>query len=266
MKKKISFLITHYNRFENLDFCIKAIQNANVPFDYEIVISDDGSEKEIQEKIKDLNVDQISISLKNEGLAHNINKGMRACNGDFIFYCQDDFYINYESNFGNVLEEAVELLALDKLEMVRFRSNYKFPYLIPLSKTVFRIPKFSITNFLVNAFQYSDNPFLIRKDFYEKFGFYMEDTSSDYGEAEFAIRIFRSKARIGIVNNGLIKDLDFSTSVIRTNDRSSEKIQKKSIKKIKQYLRAARMHFEFICYSSQNRGLITYKNKYKNRF
>ena len=264
MKKKISFLITHYNRFENLEICINAIRNSNIKFDYEIVISDDGSKKEIRDSINGLAVDQKIISEKNYGLAHNINKGMKACTGDFIFYCQDDFLINYESNFAEVLEEAVSLLILDKLDLIRFRANYTFPHLISLSKSVFRIPKFAFENFLVNAFQYSDNPFLIKKGFYEEFGTYLESTSPDYGETEFAIRIFRSNARIGIINNGLIRDLDSSVSVIRGNDALAKKKQNKSIKKIKQYLRALRMHFEFICYNSKNRRLITYKNKYKN--
>jgi len=264
MKKTISFLITHYNRFENLEFCINAIQNSNINFDYEIVISDDGSEQETQNKIRNLKVDQKIFSSKNFGLGHNINKGMKACKGDFIFYCQDDFYIDNESNFANVLEESVALLVLNKVDLIRFRANYTFPYLIPLSKSVFRIPKFSFKNFLVNAFQYSDNPFLIRRDFYENFGFYMENTSPDYGEAEFGIRIFRSNARIGKVSNGLIKDLDSSVSIIRTSSEFPNKRQKKSKKKLKQYLRAIRMHFEFIFYNSIKRGLITYKNKFKN--
>jgi glycosyltransferase involved in cell wall biosynthesis len=254
MEKKISFLITHYNRFENLEICINAIRSSNIKFDYEIVISDDGSKKEIQDKILALNVDQKIMSPKNRGLAHNINKGMKACKGDFIFYCQDDFLINYESNFDEVFKEALFLLDSKVVDLVRFRANYIFPYLVPISKSVFR----------TNAFQYSDNPFLIRNDFFNNFGVYLEGTSPDYGEAEFAIRIFKSNARISIVNNGLIKDLEFSESVIRTNNGLKTKKTNKSIKRIKQYLRALRMHLEVVCYDPEKRGLITYKNKYKN--
>lgn len=259
---QISFLITHYNRFENLEICINAIRKSNIKFNYEIVISDDGSEKQIQNKILKLDVDQKILSERNYGLAHNMNKGIKSCKGEFIFYCQDDFLINTDSNFCEVFEEAVLLLVMNKLDLIRFRSNYFFPSLIPISKSVFKIPKFSFKNFLVNAFQYSDNPFLIKKNFYDNFGYYLENTSPDYGEAEFAIRIFSSKARIGIVNNGLIKDLEFSLSVVRANITPVIK-NKKINKRIKQYLRAFRMHFESIFYKSSQRGLITYKNKYK---
>lgn len=258
---QISFLITHFNRFDNLEICIECIRNTKINFNYEIVISDDGSKKNICEKIVKLDVDQIVFSNKNYGLSHNINKGIRSCKGKFVFYCQDDFLINNESNFVEVFEESLSLLVREEVDLIRFRANYSFPHLIPLSKSVFRIPKFSFRNFLVNAFQYSDNPFLTRKSFFENFGYYLEKTSPDYGETEYAIRIFKSNAKIAIVNNGLIKDNDLSMSVIRI--KSSKRIGAYNInKRIKKYLRALRLYFEVIFYRFSKRGLLTYKNKF----
>lgn len=47
---QISFLITHFNRFDNLEICIECIRNTKINFNYEIVISDDGSEKTFVKK------------------------------------------------------------------------------------------------------------------------------------------------------------------------------------------------------------------------
>lgn len=210
-----------------------------------------------------LDVDQIIFSGKNYGLSHNINKGIKACKDDFVFYCQDDFLINNESKFCEVFEESVSLLTTNTLDLIRFRANYVFPDLIPISKSVYRIPKFSFQNFLVNAFQYSDNPFLTKKSFYDDFGWYLEKTSPDYGETEFAIRIFKSKARIGIINNGLIKDINSSVSVIRGSNNLNPDKKNVIKKRVKKYLRAVRLHLEFIFYNFSKRGLMTYKNKYK---
>lgn len=258
----LSFLITHYNRFENLQYCIAAIKKLDLDFEYEIVVSDDGSFKDIQDKLKTIEVNQIVLSDCNRGLAHNINKGIRTCKGDYILYCQDDFILTPQIN--KIIKESIFVLANKKVDLVRFRANYFFKKLIKISDNIKLIPKFSFKNFLLNAFQYSDNVFIVRSNFFNEFGFYLENTSGDYGETEYAIRIFKSKARIGIVLNGYVVDVEGGKSVMRekVDDRLVNGEKKFYLQK---FIRALRLHLECLFYNKNRRGLLSYKNKFSQK-
>ncbi|MFV8339761.1 glycosyltransferase family 2 protein [Flavobacterium sp. LB3P21] len=89
-KKQISFLITHYNRPDDLLQCLTAIKSLNVS-NSEIVVCDDASQEEHLKTIQDYEIDQLIVSKTNQGLAANINKGVNACKGEYIIYCQEDF-------------------------------------------------------------------------------------------------------------------------------------------------------------------------------
>lgn len=255
---KLSILITHYNRPDALLKCIDAIKNINWEIDYEIIVSDDGSKVENIERIKLINNISLLLSEKNQGLAANINKGINACKGNYILYCQEDFLIVKDLEL--ILNELYFVLDNNKLDLVRLRANYSFPFLNKITNNVFEIPKFSWKNFLYNAFQYSDNLFITTPSFFVKNGLYLENTSGDYGEAEYAIRIFNSKAKIGITKRYYSQDVVGSESVMR---KISAEIKRKNklTKKLKQYLRAFRLHIERLLYNPQKRGLVTYKNK-----
>jgi glycosyltransferase involved in cell wall biosynthesis len=90
---KISFLVTHFNRPAALKSCIESIKKLSLAH-YEIVVSDDGSAAENQKMIKELAIDKLLIAANNVGLASNLNKGIRACSGEYIVYCQEDFNLN----------------------------------------------------------------------------------------------------------------------------------------------------------------------------
>ena len=72
-KKKISFLITHYNRSNELLKCLMAIKSLNV-MDSEIVVCDDASKEEHLLRIQDYDIDQLLVSKTNQGLAANIKR------------------------------------------------------------------------------------------------------------------------------------------------------------------------------------------------
>ncbi|WP_179315813.1 glycosyltransferase family 2 protein [Winogradskyella undariae] len=253
----LSILITHYNRSDALKQCIQAVRSIEWSMLFEIVVSDDGSEEEHLNSIKKIHGIRIIFAEENEGLAANINKGIKACKGDYLLYCQEDFLI--KPDLENILKECYGLLNKDRLDMIRFRANYHFPKLNPLSLHVGGIPKFSWKNFHYNAFQYSDNIFLTTPAFFEQNKFYLEDTNGDYGETEYAIRVFKSSLRIGITYKYYSNDAVGSVSTMRGNGRE------KSLffgKKQKRFLRAIRLHLEWIMYNPQKRKLLTYKNKY----
>lgn len=252
-KIKLSILITHYNRPSALEECISAIRELNIHISYEIVVSDDGSDAKNLDIVKTFQYDQLIVASENSGLAANINRGLEACQGKYIIYCQEDFLLTGQLSL--YLKDIIKLIDNKKLDMIRLYANYDFPILKKIDEYVSEIPKFRVENFLVNAFQYSDNPFLTTKEFYVTYGNYLEGTRSDYGEAEFAIRIFKSKARIGIVNKYCVRNSDFNSSVTVRNPVSKFK---KHLKRWYKLLRAIRLHIEMLLYNPKNRTLKTY--------
>lgn len=255
-KTNISFLITHYNRPIDLLKCLQAIKSLNV-LDSEIIVCDDGSIEEHFITIQNYDIDVLIGSNKNQGLAANINKGIKACKGEYIIYCQEDFLLAKDLSI--VLLECIDLLHKEKVDMIRFTSNSVFRKLIPLSEKVSLIPKFSFQNILHNYYQYSDHPFVTKNNFYNKYGDYLEGTSGRYGETEYAIRILKSNARIGLTNQTLVSEIDGSHSVLVNESMAANRewnLNKKWIK----IARAFRLYLELILYNTSKRGLITYKN------
>ncbi|MEM5539835.1 glycosyltransferase [Olleya sp. AS48] len=253
-KVKLSFLITHYNRPQALLECIEAIKFLDYP-NFEIVVSDDSSNKTNLDIIKKYPVNLVITSNKNLGLAGNINKGIKACKGDYIIYCQEDFLLKKE--LVNILDECFSVLKNQQADLIRFISSYSFKHVIPITQNIDLIPKFSWKNFIFQSHQYSDNPFITTKKFYDTYGYYLESTSGDYGETEFAIRIFKSKAKIAISN---VSYVNYASNCISVIDRPLKKnrivLSKKNIK----FLRSCRLHLECFFYNNKKRGLLTYKN------
>jgi glycosyltransferase involved in cell wall biosynthesis len=255
-KKQISFLITHYNRPDDLLQCLTAIKSLNVS-NSEIVVCDDASQEEHLKTIQDYEIDQLIVSKTNQGLAANINKGVNACKGEYIIYCQEDFLLSPQ--ISGVLSECLDLLQQGKVDLIRFTSNFAFNKLVPLTNAVSLIPKFSFQNFLQNYYQYSDHPFVTKKSFYDRYGTYLEQTSGRYGETEYAIRILKSNAKIGITNQRLASTIEGSQSVLVNESIAANKeytLNKKWVK----IARAFRLYLECILYNKSKRGLVTYKN------
>ena len=130
-KIDLSILITHYNRSEALKACLEAIDAVGFSCNYEIVISDDGSNEAHLNHIKTLKYDQLLSSEGNQGLTNNINKGLKACKGAYILYCQEDFLLSPQ--VACVLDECLDLLKNNVLDMVRLTANYRFNYLKALN-------------------------------------------------------------------------------------------------------------------------------------
>jgi glycosyltransferase involved in cell wall biosynthesis len=254
----ISILITHYNRPDALEKCITAIRNLDFPLPVELLVSDDCSDPEIMIQVQNFKIDTLITSSVNRGLASNLNKGIKACSGDYILYIQEDFIIDPE--ILNVLKESIDLLNTDAVDMVRFRANYVFNHLIPLTRHIFRIPKFSFRNFNINTFQYSDNPFITTPRFFKKHNYFLENTSGGYGETEFAIRVLKSSSKIGIADRNYFMPNDNSSSVMITNPI----VRRSGVKrKLWRFARALRQHLEWLLYQPHQRRLRTYKNKKK---
>ncbi|MDO7172711.1 glycosyltransferase family 2 protein [Mariniflexile sp. AS56] len=252
----ISILITHYNRPIDLLQCIQAIRDAHFE-NVEIVVSDDGSEMDTVKLIQSYGIDTLVLSDVNKGLASNINKGLKACKGEYVIYCQEDFKLNLQIN--TVLPECIELLNAKLVDIVRFTSNFKFNKLIKLTEAVSLIPRFSFKNFKQNYYRYSDHPFITKRQFYNEFGYYLEGTSGRYGETEYSIRICNSKAKIAITNTSFASTIEGSQSIL-VNEFQTSNSKVKVNKSIIKLARAFRLYFEWAFYSNSKRGLISYEN------
>jgi glycosyltransferase involved in cell wall biosynthesis len=256
----LSILITHYNRPTDLMQCIEAIQHANFA-NSEIVVSDDGSDLETIKLIKTYGIDKLILSETNKGLAANINKGLKACKGEYVIYCQEDFILN--AQLKKILPECIDLLEKQKVDIIRFTSNFQFNRLIKLTDSTSLIPKFSFKNFTQNYYRYSDHPFIAKRHFYDTYGYYLENTSGRYGETEYGIRICNTNAKIAITNKPFASTIEGSQSIL-INEFDTNKPKIKVNKPFIKLARALRLYFEWVFYRKNKRGLISYKNGRKN--
>jgi hypothetical protein len=133
-----------------------------------------------------------------------------------------------------------------------------FSHLIPLTKHISRIPKFSFKNFNINTFQYSDNPFLTTPTFFKNLDYFLDNTSGPFGETEFAIRVLKSNSKIGIADKNYFGANNASTSVMVTKPVKQQLGFKR---RLWRFSRALRQHLEWLLYQPKNRRLYTYKNK-----
>ncbi len=258
---KVSFLITHYNRPKDLKLCVEAIKELQIQ-NSEIIVSDDCSSSKVLEEIKLFPIDLLIEAPLNKGLAANLNKGLKACTGDYIIYCQEDFQLHRE--LAQKFPECISLLNDEKVDLIRFTSYFKFNKLIPLSLSFSIIPKFSLQNIHHNFYRYSDHPFIVKRDFHKKYGYYLEGTSGRYGETEYSMRMSNSDAKIAITNNYLASQIDGSTSIL-VNEMPSKKESIPVGKSVRKIARSFRLYFEWIFYNKESRGLITYKNGRKGQ-
>ncbi|MBE9586350.1 glycosyltransferase family 2 protein [Mucilaginibacter sp. JRF] len=192
----ITLLVTHYNRSQSLQRLLQAFANQNINF-ADIVVSDDGSRPEHQDKLRELAVTynfRLITTPQNRGLGNNINKGQDAVQTPYTLYVQEDF--DPFPGYGEHLQDALDILnERPELDMARFYAYFKYPYLKPLrkgfSEMMFSIWKPGYRKFHV----YSDHPHLRRTSFFSKFGRYAEGLKGDRTEFLMAISFIKNKGK-----------------------------------------------------------------------
>jgi glycosyltransferase involved in cell wall biosynthesis len=176
----VTLLITHYNRSHSLERLLAAFENKQIQFE-SVVVSDDGSDDFHKERLIILSRQfdfRLITSEGNRGLGHCLNKGQNAISTPFTLYVQEDF-VPTEA-FKEAYEAAVELLNEDQdLDIIRFFSNFRYPYLKPYKKGFSKmyLPILGID--YKKIYLYSDGPHLRRSKFLEKFGLYRENIHGD---------------------------------------------------------------------------------------
>lgn len=198
MKKfdSVTLLITHYNRSQSLERLLKAFIEQEITFG-DIVVSDDGSKPEHQERLKEM-AEQYHFRLittpVNKGLGNNINKGQDAVNTPYTLYVQEDF--DPFPGYAEHLTDALEIMDERKdIDIVRFYAYFKYPYLKSY-KNGFSEMKFAIWKPGHRKFHvYSDHPHLRRTSFFEKFGRYPEGLKGDRTEFLMAQSFLKNKGK-----------------------------------------------------------------------
>lgn len=116
----ISIIIPAYNLSNYISECLRSVLNQSISFNIEIIIVNDGSVDDTEEKInnfknenKHCNKKIIIISQQNLGLSEARNTGIRNSNGEYILFIDGDDYINKD-----MLRDMFELAKKEDADIV----------------------------------------------------------------------------------------------------------------------------------------------------
>jgi len=196
--EETTLLITHYNRSSSLERLLVNFNELEMYFQ-EIIVSDDGSNVEHLEKVKQISEKyhfRLITTPTNKGLGNNINKGQDEVKTEFTLYVQEDFVP--KPLFAEKFKEALEILKSEnKFDVARFYAYFKYPYLKQLkggfSEMIFSTSPFQLG--YSKFYYYSDHPHLRRKNFFEKFGRYREGIKVEATEYEMMMSFLRKKGK-----------------------------------------------------------------------
>lgn len=194
----VTLLVTHYNRSLSLERLLQGFKDRGITFG-DIVVSDDGSRTEHQEKLRELQSEfifRLITTPVNRGLGHNINKGQDAVQTPYTLYVQEDF--EPTAAFAEHFTDALRFMEEDKtLDLARMYAYFKYPYSKKYNKG-FSEMKFSASVLQGNHlkfYMYSDHPHLRRSHFLQKFGRYPEGIKGDITEYRMALSFIQNKGR-----------------------------------------------------------------------
>lgn len=188
----VSALFITYRRFDHLRRAIETFrQNTDYP-KIEVVIADDGSGAEIQEKIRKIPADGYALSPTNRGLGANNNAGIALCHGKYVLMIQDDWVCSgppdYLSNAVMVMEGHPDL------GLISFAGGYNPP---DLSQPLSGSPEpCYLTPFPGEGWEYlySDQPHLQSMESLKFVGPYREGVVMSRTEIDYA-RVWNSQTK-----------------------------------------------------------------------
>jgi len=196
--RDIALLITHYNRSKSLEKLLAAFEALDCTF-AEIIVSDDGSQKEQLVALQDLKTKynfKLITTPKNKGLGNNINKGQDNVTAPYTLYIQEDFVP--KPIFPKHLKDAYNIINDDKKwDLISMYAYERYPYTKEyksgFSERIFKpLPWF--TNNL-KFYLYSDHPHLRRSTFFNKFGRYREGINGDKTEMDMSMSFIKNNGQ-----------------------------------------------------------------------
>ena len=142
---KLSILIISYNQENYISKAIEGVLLQNLPFDYEVVLSDDGSKDKTVNITKDLlknNNLKVLENNDNVGISKNYKRGFAACAGEYIAVLEGDDYwvdpnriikhINFLDNHQECVLSMNRLIkfnqAIEEFQLLpwKYKDDYQF--------------------------------------------------------------------------------------------------------------------------------------------
>lgn len=182
----VSALFVTYKRIDKLEKAIAAFRkNTDYP-NLEIVITDDGSPPDIQEKMRQLPADVFALMPKNRGLGANNNNGMKHSSGKYILMIQDDWVCQGPPEY---LRETVRVMeANPRVGIINFGGAAHPPDLgwrLEGSEEPCFVTPEPLAHSVIEQFLYSDQPHIRRREVNELIGLYIEDRNMEKCEIDY---------------------------------------------------------------------------------
>jgi glycosyltransferase involved in cell wall biosynthesis len=220
----VSVLFITYKRFDLLEQSFRAFrENTDYP-SLELVIADDGSGPEIQNKIRKLPANVFALLPQNRGLGANNNNGLRHCTGKYILMIQDDCICrgprDYLRNTVLIMEANPEIGIVNYCGAPHPIDQSRM--LAAGSEPCYITPK-PYEDGIREYFLYTDQPHVVSRAALEHVGYYlelrdMEECERDYNrrwrdQSHFATGVIPAYYKKLYVHQGA--DLSFRTSRFR---------------------------------------------------
>ncbi len=192
----VSVLFVTYKRIHLLERTLAAFSRHTDYPNLELVVADDGSSASVQEQIRRLKFDKYELAGKNRGMGANMNAGLAACRGEYIFVLQDDWDCQGPSKW---LQQAVAVMEQNpRLGLLKY-------YGVKHNTTGFPLPGCKTTCLRISpepdsresSNVYSDAPHICSRAFQEFIGPYREDVPMDECELDYIARVDRQDQYFG---------------------------------------------------------------------
>ncbi len=204
---KISICIPQFNRIEYLLKSLDVIQNQSYE-DFEVVISDDCSQDETKERIREyIEKSKYSITYfrfdQNQGYDRNLRKSLELANGDYCFVLGNDDTLAHN----NVLRELEKFLSKFNLPDIGFCNYQEYSNQGIVTKRAFESkilgfgPEIGLKNYSCFSFVAG---IILKKTSFEKFNTDAFDNSI-YAQIALALNMICNGANLFSINEIWVK-------------------------------------------------------------
>jgi len=90
---KLSIVILNYNTPKLIKYLLKNIQGLGLAVDYEIILVDNGGNKNLSTDLNSLDLPIKFLTCPNHGFAHGNNMGIRKAQGEYVLILNPDIYL-----------------------------------------------------------------------------------------------------------------------------------------------------------------------------
>jgi glycosyltransferase involved in cell wall biosynthesis len=188
----VSVVVIGYRRPELLERTVESLLRVTQYRPLELILADDGSPSDMQERMRKLPFDRFVMASQNRGLGANANAGLRAASGEMILQLQDDFECtgpgDYLARAVAVLREAPDI-GLIRLTNFADIGSFRARVIAGSRCRVFDWPGEPEEL----RWLYSDNPHLKRRAVHETIGYYAERIRMELTETDFCRRFNRAR-------------------------------------------------------------------------